>query len=405
MSAMTTTATAVTALLRNKLRSLLTTLGVVIGVAAVIIMQAMGAGATAKVTGEISSLGTNILVVLPGGTRHQMFGSGMTSAPAFTHGDVEAIRREATAVRLVTAQDVRATRVIFGEDNRSTTLYGVEPEFFEVRDWGVSRGRLFDAVDQRQGAKVCVLGQTLVDDLFDNTDPIGQSLRIHDTSCEVVGVMEAKGVSTFGNDQDDVVFMPHSTFSRRISGNDRIGTLMVSAVSEDRATEAKQQLEQILRERRRILPGEDDDFSVRDLREVQEVLGTVTGVLTTVLAGVAAISLLVGGIGIMNIMLVSVRERTREIGIRMAVGARSRDILAQFLVESVILSSAGGVVGIGLGIVGSWAAAEGLQLPLRLPMLAMVIAFGVSVGIGVVFGVVPARKAAKLQPIEALRYE
>jgi putative ABC transport system permease protein len=329
----------------------------------------------------------------------------MTSAPAFTHGDVEAIRREATAVRLISAQDVRATRVVFGEDNRSTTLYGVEPEFFEIRDWGVSSGRLFDQVDQRQGAKVCVLGQTLVDDLFANTDPLGQTLRIHDASCEIIGVMTAKGVSTFGTDQDDVVFMPHSTFSRRISGQDRIGTLMVSAISETRASEAQQQIELLLRERRRILPGEDDDFSVRDLREVQEVLGTVTGVLTTVLAGVAAISLLVGGIGIMNIMLVSVRERTREIGIRMAVGARSRDILAQFLVESVILSSAGGVVGIALGIAGSWTAAEALGLPFVLPMVAMVIAFGVSVGIGVVFGVVPARKAAQLQPIEALRYE
>jgi putative ABC transport system permease protein len=400
-----TIATAVTALLRNKLRSMLTTLGVIIGVAAVIIMQAMGAGATAQVTGEISSLGSNMLMVLPGGASHQMFGAGMTSAPAFTRGDIEAIRREATAVRLISAQDVRATRVVFGEDNRSTTLYGVEPELFEIREWGVVAGRLFDPVDQRQAAKVCVLGQTVVDDLFASSDPIGQTLRVHDASCEVIGVMQAKGVSTFGTDQDDVVFMPHATFARRISGNDRIGTLVVSAVSEARVDEAMTQIEALLRERRRILPGEDDDFSVRDLREVQEVLGKVTGILTAVLAGVAAISLLVGGIGIMNIMLVSVRERTREIGIRMAVGARSSDILQQFLVESVILAATGGVLGIAIGVAGSWAAAKGLGLPFTVPPLAAAVAFGVSLAIGVVFGVVPARKAAKLRPIEALRYE
>jgi putative ABC transport system permease protein len=405
VSVASTASTAVTALLRNKLRSLLTTLGVVIGVAAVIIMQAMGAGATSLVTGEISSLGSNMLVVIPGGNTRQMFGGSIASAPAFTRGDVEAIRRDCTAVRYISAQDGRATRVVFSEDNRSTTLYGVEPELFEIRDWDVARGRLFDAVDQRQAAKVCVVGQTIVDDLFAGGDPIGESLRLHDTSCEIIGVMQAKGVSTFGLDQDDVVYMPHSTFSRRISGSDRIGTLTVAAVSEAQTAVAKQQIEVLLRERRRVLPGEDDDFSVRDLREVQEVMAKVTGVLTTVLASVAAISLLVGGIGIMNIMLVSVRERTREIGIRMAVGARSRDILQQFLVEAVILAATGGVAGIALGVGGSWIAARSLSLPFTIPVMATLLAFGVSVAIGVIFGVFPARKAAKLRPIEALRYE
>jgi putative ABC transport system permease protein len=400
-----TASTAITALLRNKLRSLLTTLGVVIGVAAVIIMQAMGAGATSMVTSEISSLGSNMLVVIPGGNTRQMFGGAIASAPAFTRGDVEAIRRDCSAVRLVTAQDGRATRVVFGEDNRSTTLYGVEPEYFEIREWGVSHGRLIEAVDQRQAAKVCVVGQTIVDDLFAGGDALGQTLRLHDTSCEVIGVMRAKGVSTFGTDQDDVVFMPHSTFARRISGSDRIGTVTVSAVSEAQTNAAKTQIEVLLRERRRVLPGEEDDFAVRDLREVQNVMATVTGVLTTVLASVAAISLLVGGIGIMNIMLVSVRERTREIGIRMAVGARSSDILQQFLVEAVILAASGGVVGIALGVGGSWIASEALDLPFSVPIPATVLAFGVSVAIGVIFGVFPARKASKLRPIEALRYE
>jgi len=400
-----TLSTAITALLRNKLRSVLTTLGVVIGVAAVIIMQSLGAGATARITGEISSLGSNMLVVLPGGPTRQMFGAGMTSAPAFTPVDIEAIRREVSAVRYASAQDVRAIRAVFGEANRSTTLYGVEPEFFAVREWGVVEGRLLDAVDQRQAAKLCLLGHTVADDLFGAADPIGHTLRIHDASCEVIGVMQAKGVSTFGTDQDDVVFMPHSSFARRISGSDRIGTVVVSAVSERRASEAQAQIEELLRGRRRILPDEDDDFSVRDLREVQEVLGTVTGIMTTVLASVAAISLLVGGIGIMNIMLVSVRERTREIGIRMAVGARSRDILSQFLVEAVMLSASGGLLGITLGVIGSWAAARSFELPFLVPPLAAAVAFGVSVAIGVVFGVFPARKAAKLRPIDALRYE
>ena len=405
MKLTTTASTAITALLRNKVRSLLTTLGVVIGVAAVIIMQAMGAGATAMVSDEISSLGSNMLVVIPGGNTSQMFGGGIASAPAFSLGDVEAIRRDCTAVRHVSAQDGRATRLVVGEDNRSTTLYGVEPEYFEIRDWGTVHGRLFDAVDQRQATKVCVIGQSIVDDLFAGGDPIGAELRLHETTCEVIGVMRAKGVSTFGTDQDDIVFMPHSSFARRISGSDRIGTLNIAAASEAQTAAAKTQIELLLRERRRILPGEDDDFSVRDLREVQDVMARVTGVLTTVLAGGAAISLLVGGIGIMNIMLVSVRERTREIGIRMAVGARSRDILQQFLVESVILSAAGGLAGIALGVGGSWVAAQALELPFAVPLSAIGLAFGVSAAIGVVFGVFPARKAASLRPIEALRYE
>jgi putative ABC transport system permease protein len=399
-----TISTAVTALLRNKLRSMLTALGVIIGVAAVITMQAMGAGATAMVTGEIAGLGSNMLVVLPG-SASGMFGGDMTSAPAFTAGDVEAIRRDVSAVRHVSAQDIRATQAVFGERNRSTSLYGVEPELFEIRVWTAVEGRLFDAVEYRQAAKVCVLGRTVADDLFASTDPLGQTLRIQDASCEVIGVLQAKGVSTFGTDQDDIVFIPHSTFARRISGSDRIGTLIVSAVSERRATEAKTQIEILLRERRRVLPGQEDDFSVRDMREIQDVLSNVTGVLTTVLAGVAAISLLVGGIGIMNIMLVSVRERTREIGIRMAVGARSRDILSQFLIEAVVLAASGGVLGIALGVLGSWSAAQALELPFTIPAFAAAVAFGVSAAIGVIFGVFPARKAAKLRPIEALRYE
>ena len=250
-----------------------------------------------------------------------------------------------------------------------------------------------------------MIGHSVSDDLFGSQDPVGAEIRLHDLNCRVVGLMEAKGVSTFGQDQDDYVILPRSTFARRIAGDDHVGTIMVSAVSEERTDEAKAQIEALLRQRRRIREGEDDDFNVRDLREIQNILGSVTGVLTTLLASVAAISLVVGGIGIMNIMLVSVTERTREIGVRLAIGARSSDILRQFLVEAVVLSSAGGAIGILLGTAGAWALSRALGVPFMFPVQAAVVALVVSIVVGVVFGVFPARKASKLRPIEALRYE
>jgi len=396
---------ALTALWRNKMRSLLTTLGVVIGVAAVIMMQALGMGATELVTGEIASMGSNLLVISPGGEGNHAFGGSLLSAPLFEESDLEAIRDECDAVRFIAAANSRSVNAVYGDQSRSVSLQGVTPEWFAIRDWGVGAGRVLDVEDDQQGSKRCLIGETVRRDFFEDQDPLGADIRVHDLGCEIVGVLEERGTSTFGTDQDDIVLMPLTTFGRRITGSESLGTMMVSATSEERITEAKEQIEELLRQRRRIHEGEDDDFSVRDLREIQELMGTVTGVLTTLLASVAAISLLVGGIGIMNIMLVSVTERTREIGIRLAIGARAGDILQQFLLEAMTLAAAGGVLGILIGLGGAYGLASAFGMPMHIPVTGTVVAFGFAVGVGVVFGVFPARKAARLRPIEALRFE
>ncbi len=405
MNGLTTLSLAGSALARNTLRSLLTTLGVVIGVAAVVIMHAMGQGATDLVTGEIQNLGSNMLVIVPGGDSRQTFGSSLLSAPLFRRSDLEAIRRECDAVRYVSASNSLAVRAVAAEKNRATSLFGTTPEHYATRDWRAALGRLLNEEDERQAAKVCLIGETVRRELFGVGNPLGSELRLQHLTCKIVGVLEAKGVSTFGTDQDDLLFMPSTTFARRLLGNDRLGMLMVSAVSEERTDEARLQIQSLMRQRRRIRPGDDDDFAVRDLREVKALLSKVTGVLTSLLAGVAAISLVVGGIGIMNIMLVSVTERTREIGIRLAVGARPADILQQFLVESVMLSSVGGLIGLGLGLLGAFFVSRGMHIPYAVSPEACALAFGFSALVGVVFGVVPARKASKLRPIAALRYE
>ncbi|HEX7479491.1 MAG TPA: ABC transporter permease [Polyangiales bacterium] len=405
MNNLTTLSLAASALFRNTLRSLLTTLGVVIGVAAVVIMHAMGQGATDLVTGEIQNLGSNMLVIIPGGDSRQAFGSGLLSAQLFRRTDLDAIRRECDAVRYVSASNSLAVRAVMGEKNRATTLFGTTPEHYATRDWHAALGRLLNEEDEQQAAKVCMLGETVRRDLFGAGNPLGSELRVQHVNCRIVGVLKAKGVSTFGTDQDDLVFMPSTTFQRRLLGTDRLGMMMVSAVSEARTDEARTQIMSLLRQRRHVRPGDDDDFAVRDLREVQALLSKVTGVLTSLLAGVAAVSLVVGGIGIMNIMLVSVTERTREIGIRLAVGARPRDILKQFLVESVLLSSVGGLLGLGIGLLGAYFVSRGMHIPYSISPRACALAFGFAALVGVVFGVVPARKASKLHPIAALRYE
>ena len=397
-----TVSLAFAALVRNKMRSMLTMLGIVIGVAAVLMMQSMGRGATAYVGEAISGMGSNMLVVIPGTARGMQQSS--LGAPPFTTGDLDAVRRQAHDVALVSPAGTRLLRVVVGPYNRLVTTSGVSPEYFEIRNWGVSSGRLPSKEDERQAATVCAIGQTVADALFPGQSPIGRELRAQSTSCRVVGVMSAKGAS-FGMDQDDVVFMPYSTFSRRILGNDRVQVFMVAATAPDRIDDARNQITEILRRRRHIAEGQDDDFAVRDPREIQALLETVTGLLTTVLAGVAAISLVVGGIGIMNIMLVSVTERTREIGVRLAIGARGIDILLQFLVEAVAVSALGGLLGIGIGLLGAMSVARVLHVPFVVPGAATPIAFGVAVLVGVVFGVFPARKAAKLNPLAALRYE
>ncbi len=399
----TTFGLALVALRRNRMRSLLTILGIVIGVAAVVTMQSMGEGASAYVAEAISGLGSNMLIATPGSPRS--FGAMTLNVPLFTTGDLEAVRRGAHAVGRVAAVNSRSLRVVAGGVNRVTNAAGVTPEYFDIRGWGAASGRVFTPEDERQAALACVIGQTLRDALFPGQEPLGKEIRVQRVGCRVVGVMETKGASAFGIDQDDVVFMPRATFSRRIVGNDRISALMVSAASADELDDAKDQIASILRKRRHIPPGELDDFAVRDPREIQAVLQGVTGVLTALLAGVAAVSLVVGGIGIMNIMLVSVTERTREIGVRLAVGARRGDILTQFLVEAVVLSGIGGVIGVGIGLAAALGAARAIHVPFVVPPFATPTAFAVSVLVGIVFGVVPARKASRLNPLAALRFE
>lgn len=398
-----TASLALSALLRNRMRSILTMLGIVIGVASVLLMQSMGRGATAYVSETISGLGSNMLIVIPG-TPHGM--ETMTQGvPLFTKGDVEAIRRQAHDVEYVSAAGQRSLRVVVGTNNRSVITGGVMPEYFTIRAWGAASGRVFTQEDERSAAQVCVIGQAVREALFAGQSPIGRDLRVHDLGCRVVGVLDKKGANAFGMDQDDVVFLPFSTFSRRIVGSDRVGVLMLSAASDDRIDGAKAQVRDILRRRRHLPATEEDDFAVRDPREVQAVLEKVTGLLTTLLAGVAAVSLIVGGIGVMNIMLVSVTERTREVGVRLALGARANDILTQFMLEAVVLSAMGGALGIALGVGGSFVVARALHVPFRIPGLAAPVAFGVSVLVGVVFGVMPARKASRLNPLAALRFE
>ncbi|MFO0594476.1 MAG: ABC transporter permease [Myxococcaceae bacterium] len=398
-----TTSIAMSALLRNRLRSLLTVLGVVIGVAAVLTMEALGQGATAYIGNTISGMGSNMLMVVPGSPSHRM-GGGSSGAPLFTPADVDSVRA-ARDVGLLASVTQRSLRVVAGGLNRVTLVIGASPDYLDIRNWGVQRGRRLTKEDERQAAQVCLVGETVKNALFPGQDPLGQEMRAHGVSCRVVGELEAKGASAFGMDQDDLVLMPFTTFTRRIVGTDRVAMMVVSADDPDRIDDARDQIQGILRGRRHVQAGEEDDFAVRDPREVQAVLDHVTGVLTVFLLGVAGISLVVGGIGIMNIMLVSVTERTREIGVRLAVGARGGDILRQFLVEAMVLSAAGGLVGIALGLFGGWGLSRGLSLPFVVPVGAIPVAFGVSLLVGVLFGVFPARKAARLNPLAALRFE
>jgi putative ABC transport system permease protein len=398
-----TVAIAGATLLRNKLRSLLTALGIAIGVAAVVVMQAMGEGATAYVGEAISGLGSNMLVAEPGSPRN--FNPHNFGIPMFTIADVDAIRRQAHDLGHIVPINTRSLRVVAMSKNRNVNAGGVTADYFQIRQWSVAAGRIMNADDNRRTAQVCVIGQTVAETLFGTQNPLGKDMRVRDVACRVIGVLETKGTSTFGVDQDDIVFMPFSTFSRRILGTDRVAMIMVSPISADLLDDLKREVTALLHARRHILPGEDDDFAVRDPREIQALLQSVTGILTMVLAGVAAISLIVGGIGIMNIMLVSVTERTREIGIRLAVGARASDILTQFVVEAIALSAIGGIAGLGFGLAGGYGMARLIDVPFVLPEIAMPVAFTVSVLVGVVFGVFPARKASRLNPLEALRYE
>ncbi|MDQ1334841.1 MAG: putative transport system permease protein [Thermodesulfobacteriota bacterium] len=389
---------------RNVLRSALTVLGIVIGVAAVITMVTLGQGATAKVTSDISSMGSNLMDIRPGQMRHGPGGASSDADP-FKTADVTAIQREISSLSAVAPMASQTSQAIYGSENRSTRILGTTSEYLMVRDWPLSLGRAFTEGEIRAGKAVCILGETVRKELFGSQDPVGATIRLGKISCKVIGVLVPKGQNSFGADQDDLVLLPLRTLQRRLIGNTDVASISVSVKDGISTTKAKADIERLLRERRRIGAGKEDNFTVRDMQEIVSMLTSTTRVLTALLSAVAAVSLLVGGIGIMNIMLVSVTERTREIGTRLAIGARERDVLMQFLVEAVVLSSFGGVCGILLGLGAAGGGARLLDVPFVFQAGIVVTAFAFSAAVGVIFGYFPARKAARLDPIEALRYE
>jgi putative ABC transport system permease protein len=391
---------AVRALRVHKLRSLLTMLGIIIGVGAVVAMISVGQGATAQVTQRIASLGSNVLQVFPGSFSAGGVRGGAGSVQTLTLEDAAAIPAACPDVVAVAPIVSRGAQVVYGNQNWFTQVNGTTPDYLVVRSWDIAEGEMFTSDDVDAGTKVCVLGQTVVDNLFPDEDPIGAIIRINNVPFTVVGVLAVKG-----SDQDDVVLIPVITAQRRLTGRTNINRLMVSAVSQKRSGAAQEQVTELLRARHNIRSSEDDDFTVRNMADIAEAVQSSSRVLTMLLASIASVSLLVGGIGIMNIMLVSVTERTREIGIRMAVGAKSRDVLLQFLVEAVVTSLLGGVLGIIFGIGASQLI--GWLAKWSTPMVpgAILLAFGFSAVVGIFFGYYPARRAANLDPIEALRYE
>lgn len=387
---------------RHLMRSLLTVLGIVIGVASVITMVTLGNGATLQVTQQIASLGSNLLMVTPG----KRMGPGQAStAPPFKHADVEAIQREISSINAVAPTSSQGLVAIFGNENWSTTITGTENSYFAIRNWKFKSGGEFSISEIKAGSAVCVIGETVRKNLFGSEDALGKRIRLGKLSFQINGILESKGQNSMGQDQDDIVIIPLRAFERRISGKTDINMIQVS-VSEGMSTDkAKKDIESLLRERRRLSQNEENNFSVMDLKEIATMLTGTTKVLTGLLGAVAAVSLLVGGIGIMNIMLVSVTERTREIGIRLAIGALKKEVMMQFLVESVVLSSSGGLVGIILGLLSCFLLKDVLKVPFVFNPGIVLIAFVFSASVGVLFGYFPALKAASLNPIEALRHE
>jgi putative ABC transport system permease protein len=396
---------ALRALARNKMRSILTMLGIVIGVGAVIAMVAIGQGAQQQVQSQIASMGSNLLYVSAGNVTRGGIRMGAGATKTLVDSDVQAILREAPAVAAAAPGSASSQQVVYAGQNWSTRINGTTAPFFTIRDWPFAEGESFTDDDVRTAANVVVIGDTVRANLFGATEPVGQTIRIGTIPFLVVGVLVAKGQSGMGADQDDAVYIPISTLQKKITGQDWLTYVMVSAKSQQASYAAQQEITSLLRDRHRIQRGQDDDFTVRNLADVAQLADQSSQVLTMLLASIASVSLLVGGIGIMNIMLVSVTERTREIGIRIAIGATEADVQKQFLTESMVMSLFGGVIGVLTGIGISVAISNALKWPVLISPLSIVIAVAFSIGVGVFFGYYPAKKASRLDPIEALRYE
>ena len=393
---------ALRAIRRNLLRSFLTILGIVIGVAAVITMVTLGNGATKAVSDQISSLGSNLLTIRPG---QRLGGFGFLGAPNFKIEDVEALKSQISGIRVAAPTVNRSTTVVAGANNWATSITGSTVDYFIAGNWKLADGRFFNESEERAGKAVCVIGETIRHELFGSRNPVGDEIRIKQFACEVIGLLVAKGQSAMGTDQDDTIIMPLRTVQRRLTGNTDVRAILVSVKDDVSVDKVKKQIEQLMRERRRLADNEDNNFTVFDTRQIAETLTSTIKVMTTLLGAVAAVSLLVGGIGIMNIMLVSVTERTREIGIRLAIGALEGEVLLQFLIEAVVLSAFGGVVGIVIALAASAGLASLMQVPFLFNPGINLLAFLFAAAIGVIFGLFPARRAASLNPIDALRHE
>jgi putative ABC transport system permease protein len=393
------------ALRRNKMRTALTMLGIIIGVGAVIAMVGIGNGAKAQVEARIAALGQNVIMVFSGSITRGGVHTGFGGAGTLTVEDAAAIARDVPGVAGVSPEVRTGAQIMAGNNNWSTSIMGESVDYLAIRQWDLADGAMFTEADVRAAAKVCVLGKTTADKLFPDDDPVGKIIRIKNVPVKVLGVLKSKGVSMFGSDQDDTVLVPYTTAMKRFAGVTTLRSINVQAATAEQMAEVQSGITDLLRQRHRIQPGADDDFMLRNQQELSEAMTATTEVMTALLAAIASVSLLVGGIGIMNIMLVSVTERTREIGIRMAVGARGRDILLQFLIEAVALSSTGGILGILFGVGGARLITMIKEWPTLVSPQSIVIAFVFSAAVGVFFGFYPARKASQLDPIDALRYE
>jgi putative ABC transport system permease protein len=397
---------AVRALVRNKLRAVLTMLGIIIGVASVIAMLAVGEGSKKSIQDQMSSMGTNLIMIMPDMQRRAGVSLGASNSMVLKMSDVETLRNESVYLSEISPQVSAAGHVIYGNQNTQTTIYGVSEEYLTIRKLKINTGRIFNSNELRSMSKVCILGQTVVENLFgEGSDPVGLSIRIKNLPFEIIGTLEDKGESGMGQDQDDLILAPYTTVQRRLAAIDYINGIYASAVTEDKSAMAIDEVTGILRRTHKLKESDDDDFRIMSQSELLETVGTVTNIMKYLLGAIAGISLLVGGIGIMNIMFVSVTERTREIGLRMSIGGRSRDILRQFLVESIIMSILGGALGVIFGYLIAVVAGTLINIDTVITPQSVILAAAVCFAIGVFFGWYPARKAANLNPIDALRYE